>query len=269
MTETDAIFSGSVPALYEQYLVPLLFEPYSVDLSKRLGDLQQGLVLEVAAGTGVVTRALRASLPAAVRIVATDLNEGMLGVAQARGAGADVSWRQADAQSLPFEDGVAAAVVCQFGVMFMPDKLAAYREARRVLGSGGRYLFNVWEGLEHNETSRVVDRAVAASFPEDPPRFYARTPFGYHDAESIREQLRASGFGRVEIESVEKVSRAPSAEHAALGLCQGTPLRGEIEARGPTRLREVTDAAATALRARFGTGAFDNRMRALVVTAHC
>ena len=202
-----------------------------------------------------------------MRIVATDLNEGMVQVGASRASGPSVTWRQADAQKLPFEDASADVVACQFGVMFLPDKQLGYGEARRVLGPAGRYVFNVWDRLEHNEVSEIVTRAVAGLFPDDPPRFFARTPFGYFDVAVIRAELQNAGFARVSIETVGKVSRARSAEHVAIGLCQGTPLRSEIEARDPARPDEATAAAAAALSARFGAGAFDNHMSAHVVTA--
>jgi SAM-dependent methyltransferase len=267
MTATDTQFAGSIPAIYEQYLAALLFEPYAQDLAGRFSDLAEGQLLEIAAGTGVVTRALAKALPPAVRIVATDLNEGMLRVAASRSSAAAVVWRQADAQQLPFDDAAFDAVVCQFGVMFLPDKLAGYREALRVLRPGGRYVFNVWDCLENNEVSLLVMDAVAALFPQDPPGFFRRTPFGYFDVEAILQALKDAGFARVASETVECSSLAPSAEHVAVGLCKGTPLRGEIETRNPARLDDAVAAATQALVARFGPGAFDNRMRAHVVTA--
>jgi ubiquinone/menaquinone biosynthesis C-methylase UbiE len=263
---TDAKFSGSIPEIYERYMVPLLFEPYARDLAARLADLREGTLLETAAGTGAVTRVLSAALPG-VRIIATDLNEGMARVGASRVSAPNVTWQQADAQQLPFEAGVANAVVCQFGMMFVPDKVAAYREALRVLAPGGRLVFNVWDRLAENPVSETVTRSVAALFPNDPPRFYERTPFGYFDEATIAGQLRSAGFERVELEGVECVTQVVSAEDAALGLCQGTPLRGEIEARNPQGLAAATAAASAGLEERFGKGPFENRMRALVVTA--
>jgi len=268
MQATDAKFSGSIPELYDRYLVPLLFEPYAEDLARRLSDLRRGTLVELAAGTGVVTRTLRRVLPSDVRIVATDLNEGMLKVAAGRMSALAVSFQQADAQKLPFADGSADAIVCQFGMMFVPDKSAAQREAARVLVPDGRFVFNVWDRLANNEVSQIVARAVEGLYPQDPPRFFERTPFGYFDAAAIRAELQATGFLRIEIDTVEQVSQAASAEHVAIGLCQGTPLRGEIEARDPEGLAAATAAATTALQARFGAGPFENRMSALVVTAH-
>ncbi|HEY3254993.1 MAG TPA: methyltransferase domain-containing protein [Polyangiaceae bacterium] len=267
MQATDAKFTGSIPELYERHLAPLLFEPYAEDLARRLSDLQRGTLVEVAAGTGVVTRALRRALPSDVRIVATDLNPGMLNVAASRMSAASVSFQQADAQQLPFADASAEAIVCQFGLMFVPDKSAAQREAARVLVPGGRFVFNVWDRLANNEVSLIVTRAVEALYPQDPPRFFERTPFGYFDAGVIRAELQAAGFQHIEIDTVELVSQATSAEQVAIGLCQGTPLRGEIEARNPEGLAAASAAAASALHARFGAGPFQNRMSALVVSA--
>ena len=268
MQATDAKFTGSIPELYERYLVPLLFEPYAEDLARRLSDLKRGTLVEVAAGTGVVTRALRRALPSEVRIVATDLNEAMLKVAASHVNAPGIDFQQADAQKLPFADGSADAIVCQFGMMFVPDKSAAQREAARVLAPGGRFVFNVWDRLANNLVSLVVTRAVEGLYPQDPPRFFERTPFGYFDAAAIRAELQVAGFQRIEIDTVPQVSQAPSAEHVAIGLCQGTPLRGEIEARNPEGLAAATAAATSALQARFGAGPFENRMSALIVTAY-
>lgn len=266
MSTTDTTFAGSIPALYEEYLGPLFFEPYAEDLAARIGETEIAAVLETAAGTGVATRALARSLPASVRIVATDLNDGMLAIA-ARSTSRAVTWQRVDAQALPFADGEFDAVVCQFGMMFLPDRPAGYREARRVLAPRGRLVFSVWDRLDDNEVTEVVSRAAASVFPSDPPRFFERTPFGYHDRSAIRAELESAGFPRVEIEVVKKVTRAPSADVVAEGLCKGTPLRSEIEARAAHRLDEVTATARDALVARFGRADFDNRMSALVVMA--
>ena len=224
-------------------------------------------MLETAAGTGIATRALVRALPSGVRIVATDLNRPMLGFAASRTDAANVTWRQADALTLPVGEGTFDAVACQFGAMFFPDKVAAYREACRVLRPGGRFLLNVWDRIEHNELAYLVTEAVASLFPEDPPLFLARTPHGYHDADTILDELRAAGFVGVAIETVERHSRAASPRHPAVGFCQGTPLRIEIEARDPGRLGEATDAAARAVAARFGDGPLEARIQAHVIVA--
>ena len=266
MTTTDTQFQGSIPGIYDEYLGPLLFEPYAEDLAARLRGFDKGVLLETAAGTGIVTRALAQVLSPDVRLVATDLNEAMLEVAARHVTATSVSWKQADAQRLPFGDAEFGVVVCQFGIMFMPDKAAAFREARRVLAPAGRFVFNVWDRLEANEVSHVVNQAVAKVFPHDPPRFFERTPFGYCDPLVIRGELEKAGFQQVAIESVEKASSVSTPDAPATGLCKGTPLRAEIEARGPGRLDEITAVASEALAARFGRS-FENRMRALVVMA--
>jgi ubiquinone/menaquinone biosynthesis C-methylase UbiE len=267
MRATDAAFAGSIPALYEQYLGSLLFQPYAEVMASRLNDLTQGRVLETAAGTGIVTRALAKALPREVEVVATDLNQAMLDLASGKLQAPNVRWQQADAQALPFDDASFDAVVCQFGVMFFPDKQAGYREALRVLKPGCRFLFNVWDSLDRNEVSRIVSEAAGKAFPNDPPRFVERVPFGYFDPDRIRGEVQQAGFENVEIDVVEKVSTAPSAREPAMGLCQGSPLRAEIEARAPDRLDDVSAQVADALAARFGAGPVENRMSALVVTA--
>ncbi len=264
---TDKVFAGSIPKFYDTYLVPLLFEPYAADLVNRLASRSLSRVLEVAAGTGVVTRALASVLPERVSIVATDLNQPMLDQASALGTTRPVEWRQADAMQLPFHDGTFDAVVCQFGVMFFPDKTRALSEARRVLRPGGVLVFNVWDRIEENEFADTVTAALASVFPEDPPRFLARTPHGYHERSRIEQDLVSSGFSAPpEIVTLAARSRAKSPRDPAIAFCQGTPLRNEIEAHGASRLGEATDLAADAIGRRFGRGEVDGKMQAHVVT---
>lgn len=266
MTEADKVFAGAIPALYDRYLGPLIFEPYARDLAERLAGFQ-GRLLETAAGTGIVTRALVHTLPADAAIVATDISQPMLDHA-AKGLDAPrVTWRQANALSLPFADASFDAVVCQFGAMFFPDKPAGFAEAHRVLSPGGRFLFSVWDRIEENDIAAVVDPAIAAAFPDDPPSFLARIPHGYWDKERIDQDLRAAGFSRIAIETVMLRSRAASAADPATGFCQGTPLRSEIEARDASRLDEVTDQVARAIAQRFGDGRIDGKIQAHVIMA--
>src|SRR3972149_6929979 len=193
---TDKVFSGSISKLYETFLVPLIFEPYAADLANRLASRSLTRVLEIAAGTGVLTRTLASVLPDSVSIVATDLNQPMLDLASAVGTKRPVEWRQADAMQLPFQDGTFDAVVCQFGVMFFPEKAKALSEAHRVLHPGGVLVFNVWDRLEENEFADTVTAALASLFPEDPPRCLARTPYAYHEHASIERDLVSGGFTR-------------------------------------------------------------------------
>ena len=267
MKDTDKLFVGSMPALYDRHLGPFIFEPYAGDLAERVARLGPQQLLETAAGTGIVTHALARALPATAAITATDLNQAMVDYAAAQSQASNVTWRQADALALPFADGAFDVVVCQFGVMFFPDKVKGYREALRVLKPGGRFLFSVWDRIEENEISHAVTDAVAALFPADPPRFLARTPHGYHDVAVIRTQLGQAGFVRVEIETVAKRGRAPSPRDPAIGFCQGSPLRSEIEARDAGRLQEATGAATRVLAERYGPGPIEGKIQAHITTA--
>lgn len=262
----DKVFAGSIPKLYETCLVPLIFAPYAADMATRLNAMRLSRVLEIAAGTGVVTRAMAATLPENVSIVATDLNQPMLDQAVTVGTKRAVEWRQADAMQLPFDDATFDAVVCQFGAMFFPDKIKAFSEARRVLKPEGIFIFSVWDRIEINEFADTVTTALESIFPNDPPRFLARTPHGYHDQHQIARDLAQAGFTAApRIDTVTARSRAKSAREPAFAYCHGTPLRNEIETRDAARLAEATDAAADALAKRFGQGAVDGRIQAHVV----
>jgi ubiquinone/menaquinone biosynthesis C-methylase UbiE len=267
MTKVDTVFSGSIASIYDKYLGPLIFEPYAQDLADRLSALHAERVLETAAGTGIVTRALLRSLSPSANIVATDLNQPMLDHAAERVSSSRVSWQKADAQALPFPDATFDAVVCQFGVMFFPDKQKAYREARRVLKAGGHFIFNVWDRLENNEFADIVTTAVSEMFPDDPPRFLARTPHGYHDKQAVIAEVQSAGFVNIAAETLTRRSVAPTCRDPAIGFCQGTPLRNEIEVRDADRLAEATEVAASKISARFGNGPVDGMIQAHVVTA--
>lgn len=263
----DKLFAGSIPELYDTHLVPLIFEPYAADLADRLASRPLTRVLEIAAGTGVVARAMASALPESVSIVATDLNQPMLDHAAARGTRRAVEWRQADAMQLPFQDRMFDAVVCQFGVMFFSEKSRAYAEARRVLRSGGVFIFNVWDRIEENEFADIVTTALARLFVEDPPRFLARTPHGYYDRGTIEHDLAKGGFtASPEIVTLAARSRATSPQIPAIAYCQGTPLRNEIEARDAVRLGEATDVAGDAIARRFGRGVVDGKIQAHIVS---
>jgi ubiquinone/menaquinone biosynthesis C-methylase UbiE len=231
--DTDKVFSGSISKLYETYLVPLIFEPYATDLVSRLGSRTLSSVLENAAGTGVVTRALASVLPERVAIVATDLNQAMLDQASVVGTRRPVEWRQADAMRLPFADEMFDAVVCQFGVMFFPEKSQAFSEARRVLRPGGVLIFNVWDRIKENEFADTVTTALETLFPEDPPRFIARTPHGYHDHATIERDLENGGFTKsAQIATVAARSLAESSRVPAIAYCPGdTPKERDRGAR--------------------------------------
>jgi len=268
MLETDKVFAGSVPENYDRHMVPLIFEPYATDLARRAASLSPGAVLETAAGTGVVTRALAPKLSPATTYVVTDLNQPMLDHAASRQSpDSRITWRQADALALPFEDAAFDLVCCQFGAMFFPDRTAGYREARRVLKPGGRFLFNVWDRIEENVFADDVTNALAMIFPDDPPRFLARTPHGYHDKALIRRELEDAGFSHVLIETRAEQSRASSPRLPAVAYCQGTLLRNEIVARDAGKLQAATDYAEAMIKDKHGSGAVAAKIQAHVIVA--
>jgi ubiquinone/menaquinone biosynthesis C-methylase UbiE len=268
MSETDKVFAGSIPENYDRYLVPLIFESFAQDIAQRAAALSPDAVLETAAGSGVVTRSLALRLSRGARYVVTDLNQPMLDYAATRqAADSRITWRKADALALPFEDATFDLVCCQFGVMFFPDRLSGYLEAKRVLKPGGHFLFNVWDCIEENVFADDVTNALADVFPSDPPRFLARTPHGYHNTTLIRAELETAGFSRAVIETRAEQSHASSPRHPAIAYCQGTPLRNEIEARDANMLDFATDYAATKIANRHGNGEIAAKIQAHVIVA--
>lgn len=260
-------FEGSIPENYDRYLGPMFFEPYADDLVSRLSVPENGSVLELACGTGIVTRMLRDRLPPAAGLTATDLSEAMIKFARGKfEAGEPIKWQTADASDLPFPAGSFDAVICQFGLMFVPDKRKAMQEARRVLKHGGSFLFNVWDAIDENEFAGITHRTVAGFFESDPPAFY-EIPFGYHDQEAIETLLREAGFDEVRCSDVALPSRTPSAATAVHGLIDGNPIALAITERDAAVLPRVREAVADALRKRFGDGAISGKMRALVFEA--
>lgn len=264
MTSSPTAFTGSIPELYDRHLGPVLFEPYAIDLAHRIPP-GATRVLEVAAGTGRVTRHLLQRLPADGSVLATDLNDAMLARAAQVITDARVTWRAADAQALPLGDGEFDAVVCQFGLMFVPDKPLALREMRRVLRAGGRLLLSTWDRFDRNEVTRLLHELVTAAFPGDPPTFML-TPFSMHDRDALRALVVAAGFGEVAVETVEAAGRSASAAELAIGLVRGNPLWNQLVERGvdaPAFERTVADA----LVARFGDQPCCSSLSAHVVTA--
>ena len=268
MSASDKVFGESIAEIYDSYLVPLIFEAFAGDLARRVAEAAPAQILETAAGTGVVARALAPLLPKGARYIVSDLNQPMLNRAASRqGADERIVWRQADALHLPFEQDSFDVVFCQFGVMFFPDRITGYREALRVLKPGGRFLFNVWDRIEHNDFARIVTDTAGAMFPTDPPMFLARTPHGYHDTEQIDVELQKAGFSAIKIVTLHETSDAPSARHPAVAYCQGTPLRNEIESRDPEAVQSVTDSSAAAIARAHGNGPVSGKIRGHVIVA--
>jgi SAM-dependent methyltransferase len=266
MSEANARFQGTIPEIYDRHLGSVIFEPYAADLARRMAVHADGPVLETAWGTGILTQQLRAHLAPATQLVATDLNEPMIDYARSKLSGAEqIDWQQADAAALPFPGASFAAVVCQFGVMFVPDKQAAFREARRVLTEGGLLAFNVWDSFEHNSFGRIAHETIGGFFPADPPNFYL-APLGFHDPDALRRLLAANGFGKVELEWVTLEARSTSAKLFAVGLVKGNPVSIAIQERG-AQLDAIVEAVAAALVRVGGDNPFRSTMQALVVTA--
>lgn len=262
MEETGRSWVDSMPDAYERALVPTVFGPFALDLARRVAARSPRRVLELAAGTGVLTRQLVAALPAA-DVIATDLNAAMVELGAERAAGA--AWEEADAMDLPFEDGRFDMVASQFGVMFFPDRRAAFVESRRVLRPGGTFLFNTWATLDTHDFQSALVAGVRRAFPLDPPTFMESIPHGYADLGIVAADLAASGFRRVAMDTVTLEGYASSAAEIAVGYCTGTPLRAEIEARGD--LAAATAVVALEMERQLGTGRVSGKMTAHVIEA--
>ncbi|MEZ5854518.1 MAG: methyltransferase domain-containing protein [Hyphomicrobiaceae bacterium] len=268
MSAIDKVFAGSIPKMYDDCMVPLIFSGFADDLAEKVATHAPAAVLETAAGTGVLTRALAPKLSANARYCVTDLNQPMLDYAERRqGHDPRITWQQADALALPFPDAHFDVACCQFGAMFFPDKIKGYREANRILRPLGHFIFNVWDCIDDNEFANDVTRALAEIFPDTPPNFLARTPHGYYDEHQIESELRAAGFSRVAIERKSRQSRAKSPLDVAIAYCQGTPVRNEIESLGGDKLDAATKHAAAAISKLYGDGVVSAKIQALVAVA--
>jgi ubiquinone/menaquinone biosynthesis C-methylase UbiE len=261
--DRNVLFQGAIPENYDRYLGPVIFEPYAEDLVSRLKGKKFERVLEIACGTGIVTRRLRNTLPATTEIVATDLNPDMFEFAKAKfKSGEKVRWQQADACALPFPDASFGAVICQFGFMFVPDKPAAMRESYRVLRNGGLFLFNVWDSFDANPFAEIAHTTIASFFNHDPPKFY-QIPFSLYDSRQVRELLRNAGFEKIESLAETKPCRANSAKEFATGLVRGNPVGAEAEERG-VNPEDLIEAVAKRLADRFGAALVEGTMQAIV-----
>ena len=263
--DKDAAFVGSIPEIYERGLGPVIFTDMAAEMARRVAALSPGRVLETAAGTGILTRALRDALPAATHLTATDLNAPMLAVARSKFATAEqADFATADAMALPFEPSSFDAVVCQFGVMFFPDKDKAYREVLRVLAPGGRYLFNTWDGHANNPFGRISHEVVGSFFAEDPPQFQ-KIPFSY-PFEAIKDALVATGFDDITVSVWRKQKLIPSVPLFARGLVFGSPLVEQIRSRG-VEPELVFDAMVEALVKAFGHDNAEMPLQGLIYSA--
>ena len=261
--DRNVLFQGTVPKNYDRYLGSVIFEPFARDIAQRLVDRNVQSLLEIACGTGIVTRRLRDRLPFSTEIIATDLNPDMFEFAKSKFKnGENLRWQQADASALPFPNGSFDAVVCQFGLMFVPDKAAAVRESYRVLRKGGVFLFNVWDSFDANPFAQIAHTTIASFFDHDPPKFY-ELPFGFYDSELIRKLLRDAGFAKIESFSETKPCRSRTASEFATGLVRGNPVDAEATDRGVDP-EDLIKAIAKRLSERFGAAPVESTMRAIV-----
>lgn len=254
-------FTGTIPGNYDQFMGPLFFEPYANDLAARIKEQPARKVLEIACGTGRVTKHLRKALPADTTLVATDLNAGMLAVAKYNLANENIEFKEADAQSLPFDDNSFDLVVCQFGFMFMPDKPKAFREVYRVLTTGGQLIFNTWDKLENNEASLIVRDVVTENLGS--AEFY-NVPFSINTKKQIEKLLNDAGFNDINVSLVTKQGTGVTALEAAKGLLLGTPAFKQIAEARKTSPEQLVSISQQRLEAVYGTGIITTELNAWV-----
>ena len=265
MNKVAANFTGSIPEFYESGLVPVIFEDYAREIAALVAKRKPEKVLELAAGTGVVTRLLRDRLSRKCEIIASDLNEPMLEVARKKfKSGESVSFQSIDAMSIPLDDNSVDVVACQFGVMFFPDKVESYCEALRVLKPGGRYIFNAWDSHEHNPFAGIAQSLVEKAFPDDPPGFY-KVPFHYHDVREMKREMKEAGFSSVKVQRRKIRKTIPSIAAFAQGLVHGNPLSEEIRARSSDP-DAMVDVIRSAFEAAFGSDPAKMPLSAFFVT---
>lgn len=268
MSNDHSAFVGKIPVNYEKYLGPLIFDVYAEDLASRISIPDKGVLLETAAGTGLATRKIRNQVSSSIKIVATDLNADMLQLAEGKfDASENIEFQTANAENLPFDDSFFDGVACQFSIMFFPDKLAALKEAARVLKPGGSFYFNIWDSFEHNELVKATHETLSSFFTEESPDFFT-TPYGYFEIDKVKELLGTAGFSDIEIAVLPRRSSASQARDVALGYILGTPARLQIEKIAPDSLNDVVDRVEQAIIKKFGAGLLSAKMQAIAFTAH-
>jgi ubiquinone/menaquinone biosynthesis C-methylase UbiE len=256
MSDDAAGFVGSIPETYDRGLGPIIFTEYDEYTARLVASYAPSRVLETGAGTGIVTRRLRDLLPATTRLIATDLNPPMLDVARKKFRPDEaIEFQHADAMALPFADASFDAVVCQFGVMFFPDKEKSYREAYRVLAPGGRYVFSVWDGgYNRMRHGSIADEVAAQFFPTDPPQFYCVTG-SYNKIDPIKESLSDAGFIDLRIAVLTREKQVANIGAFARAMVYGNPLIDMIRTRGGVDPDQVVNALGEAFAREFGNPA--------------
>jgi SAM-dependent methyltransferase len=267
MSNDAAGFVGNIPQHYDQGLGPIIFAEYAADTAQRVAAYHPARVLETAAGTGIVTRKLRDALPGRTHLTATDLNPPMLDIARAKfRSGEQVEFRPADAVALPFADGSFDAVICQFGIMFFPDKAKSCSEVYRILAPGGHYVFSVWDSHRYNPFGRITHEIAERFFPADPPQFY-RVPFSCHQIDPIKELLIAADFSDINVAVIRQEREIPDAAIFARAAVLGNPFIDQIEARGGVAPEQIIEALAQEFRREFGADPGRMPLQAIVFSA--
>jgi ubiquinone/menaquinone biosynthesis C-methylase UbiE len=267
LTLLQTVSADSLPAIRDRYFGPSVLSPFADDMAHRLSRFSTGPLLETAADIGLLTQAIASSVSAGLTIIATDPSDALVQYAASKPGTPRVIWQTADPCALPFEAATFGIVACQFGMMALPDRVAAFREARRVMKPGGRFLFNVPAHLRHNPVAARVQQAMEELFPTDPPQYLSRVLHGYAENEVVDDNLTMAGFTDAIYTTVDLPYAAASTHDAAMGYCLGTPLRHEIEARASGRCEAIVASVATALQRRFGSGPIDSTMRAHIISA--
>jgi ubiquinone/menaquinone biosynthesis C-methylase UbiE len=267
MSDDAAGFVGNIPQHYDQGLGPIIFAEYAADIARRVAAGNPARVLETAAGTGIVSRKLRDALPADAHLTATDFNPPMLDIARTKfRPGEQIGFQPADAVALPFADASFDAIVCQFGVMFFPDKARSFSEAYRVLALGGRYVFSVWDSHRYNPFGRIAHEVAGRFFPADPPQFY-NVPFSCHQIDPIKEFLIAAGFADIGIAVIRQERELPDIANFARAAVYGNPLIDQVRARGGADPERIVDALAQEFRREFGDDPGRMPLQAIVFSA--
>jgi ubiquinone/menaquinone biosynthesis C-methylase UbiE len=266
MSSNTIEFSGSIPKHYEDFLGPMFFEPYAIEVSKRIDPSSVHIALELACGTGRVTRHLRNTIPSDAKLIASDISPDMLAVAKQKLQSANIDWQIIDAQDLPYDDNSIDVVICCFGYMLVPDKLKAYTEANRVLKKGRPLLFATWDKLEYNAASYVY-RTVAKKYLEEPLPAAWNLPFSMNDDEELKKDLQQAGFSEIIIERAGKIAVSPTAKDAANGLARGGLIYNEIMKRNPAWVDEIEETVEKELAEKFGEAPVNAPMSALITKA--
>jgi SAM-dependent methyltransferase len=238
---------------YERFFGPAMFEPLAGVLVERAAPRPGERVLDVACGTGIVTRRLPLLVGESGRVVGLDLSPEMLAVARSQPSrdGAPVDWIEGDAQALPLEDGTFDLVVCQQGLQFVPDRAAAAREMRRVLGEDGRAVVAVWQGLDRHPMFRALIEAEAEHLGLPVERL--ATPFSLGDADRLRALFDGAGFAAVDVSTADISARfAPADRFIRLTVRAAAAVMPELAEGGPEAMEELARAVTGAVEPEAG-----------------